>query len=185
MWWPEAEAWREFEELVERTYSFGQSLDWFEKQLRAVAGRHGWGVALPVEDRRRFRGFARGIYRRHGSVKYGRHRLGQLRGGTFKLWVYWAHDPLSACAEKHMPFDGIALPPDHLFWRLYFPPCDSECSCHVSGCRSEADVRRLGGNPDKHLPEGWMSHLPEPAWRGTNWPDLRGIFAEALRDIAE
>ncbi len=84
-----------------------------------------------------------------------------------------------------MRFDGIALPPDHLFWKFLFPPNGPDCSCYVAGSGTLAGVRRLGGDPDKHLPVGWMDHLPPAGWRGADWLDLRGIFAEALADLAE
>ncbi len=184
MWWPEPAAWSEFEELVERTQQSGQSLDWFDKHLRTLAERHGWGDALPLEDRRRFRAFALGIYRRHYSIEYARHRLVQLRAGKFSHWIY-SLGPRRTCAGAHAAFDGIVLPPAHSFWRNFFPPNGPECDCHVSGVRGEAGAVRLGGDPGKHLPMDWMDNIPPMGWRGTRWLDLRGIFAEALRDLAQ
>lgn len=185
MWWPEPEAWREFEVLVERTWQAGQSIDWFDKHLRALAERRGWAVALPVADRRRFRAFSLGIYRRYGKIEYARHRLGQLAEASFSLWVYHLGVGGGECAAEHAKFDGIALSPDHLFWTFFLPPNAPDCSCHVSGTWTVAGVRRMGGDPDKQLPVDWMAYLPPAGWRGTDWLDLRGIFAEALADLAE
>lgn len=183
MWQPGPEAWREFEALVVETRQSGRSLDWFERQLRLLAECHGWGGVIPITDRRRHRAFARGIYVRFSSIEYGRHRLSQLREGDFGFWVYHLGDPLGACAGEHADFDGVALPPDHPFWNKMFPPSCPECRCYVSGTCTHAGIVRLGGHPEKALPGDWATRGAPKGWRAM-WPDLRGVFAEAMEDIA-
>ncbi len=185
MWWPDDDAWGEFEDLVQRVHGGGQSLGYFEKHLLALAEQHRWSAHLPVGDRRRFHRFALFIFRCHGAIDHGRFRHKQLQEAGFRFWVYRLHDPLADCAPLHARFDGIALPTQHPFWGVFFPPNGPECRCSLFGCRTVAGIRRLNGDPDKVLPEDWADDLPAPGWRGTDWLDLRGIFAAALREIAE
>ncbi|MGD9865501.1 MAG: hypothetical protein AB7S99_20050 [Pseudodonghicola sp.] len=83
-------------------------------------------------------------------------RLRQLKDGRFPLWVYLASD-----CPAHSHLHGVALLSDHVFWDSYFPPNGWFCNCRVAGARSAAGVRRLGGDPEKVLPEGWDIPLPE------------------------
>lgn len=77
-------------------------------------------------------------------------RLRQLKDGRFPLWVYLASD-----CPAHSHLHGVALPSDHVFWDSHFPPNGWFCNCRVKGTHSAAGVRRLGGNPDKPLPQEW------------------------------
>ncbi len=49
---------------------------------------------------------------------------------------------------------------DHPFWATHAPPNGWGCTCYVSGARSEAGAKRLGGIPGKTLPEGWQALDP-------------------------
>lgn len=185
MWQPEPDPWREFEDLIQRTHDSGQTVDYFEKHLRALAERHRWDNRLPVSDRRRFRAFAAHIYRSHNRIAYACHRHEQLVAGQYSLWVYRAATDWDDCHADHARLDGIAVPVEHPFWTRFFPPNGPGCGCAVYGAGTVAGVRRVGGNPDKTLPEDWEAVPVHREWVGTHWPDLRGIFAAALRDLAE
>lgn len=73
----------------------------------------------------------------------------------------WKHSGLSKEPRPlHLQSDGLVLPPTHAFWRRHFPPIDNGvmaygCKCRVVGVRSPQQARRLGGDPDKTLPQGW------------------------------
>lgn len=86
-------------------------------------------------------------------------RLAQLREGGFTLWVYRAYDPIS-CPESHAAFNGVVLPPDHPFWDRWRPPHQGKCHCGIAGARLSRFARRLGGDPDKALPNWWASVDP-------------------------
>ena len=53
------------------------------------------------------------------------------------------------------------MPPDHPFWQTHYPPNGWGCGCEVSGANTLAGIRRVGGDPDKHLPEGWNKRGPD------------------------
>jgi len=185
MWEPEAEAWREFEELVVQTHAAGQSLDHFRKHLRALAERRGWNEVRPFNDRWALGGFSLRIYREYSIIAYARHRLRQLTDAGFGIWVYRLGDPRADCAADHAALDGIALPPDHPFWARLFPPNGPGCGCEARGARTVAGIRRAGGDPDKALPEDWGKTPVHTQWIGTDWPDLRGIVEAALREAED
>lgn len=90
--------------------------------------------------------------------EFKRRRYQQLVEGGFTLWVYRSfHDGCPAC---HYELDGLCLPPDHPFWGVWYPYHGSDCTCYVSGARNLRGARRLGGDPDKCLPEWWVKIDP-------------------------
>lgn len=87
-------------------------------------------------------------------------RVDQLRSAGFAFWVYRAYDPLS-CPESHAAFDGVVLSPDHPFWARWLPPFSQRCHCGISASHFATGVHRVGGKPDKPLPDWWQDVDPE------------------------
>ena len=156
---------------VDRAVVEGKSLEAFRKDFDAAVERndwHGW----TGEDSKGGRAWrTRTIYRTNTYVSYSAGRRAQLEAGNFAFWVY-RHGGSEHPRLDHLAWDGIALPPDHPFWRTHFPPSDWGCSCYVVGARTAAGVRRLGGDPDKALPENWRALDPRtgaPVGIGKGW----------------
>ncbi len=82
---------------------------------------------------------------------YAKERLAQLRAEDWELWVY-RHDGIG-CEGQHEDLNGLALPPEHPFWERFYPPITGTCGCYVVGARSARGADRLGGDPDKPIPE--------------------------------
>jgi hypothetical protein len=91
--------------------------------------------------------------------EYAALRYQQLADGQFAFWVWRSTEPFY-CPDRHIALDGIALPPDHLFWQRWRLPIHSDCRCYIVGARTEAGVRRVGGDPGKPLPDWWSSVDP-------------------------
>ncbi|MFC3442558.1 phage minor head protein [Sphingobium rhizovicinum] len=157
---------------VDRTIAEGKSLDAFRKDFNAIVARHGWhgwtGEGSVGGEAWR----TRTIYRTNASTSYSAGRYAQLVAGNFELWVY-RHGGSKDPRHEHLHvFDGLCLPPDHPFWQIFFPPSDWGCSCYVVGARSARAAKRLGGDPDKKLPDGWDRINPKtgaPFGAGRNW----------------
>jgi hypothetical protein len=172
---------------VDRAITEGKSLEAFRKDFAAAVERndwHGW-TGEDTKGGRAWR--TRTIYRTNATVSYAAGRLAQLREGNFKFWVY-RHGGSKEPRPEHLSWDGIALPPDHPFWDKHYPPSDWGCSCYVVGARTAAGVRRLGGDPDKTLPDGWDRVDPrtgEPAGIGKGWGYAPGAsVAGAVQAVA-
>ena len=103
------------------------------------------------------------------NAEYARGRLRQLRERNFRFWVY-RHDAIG-CEGRHEGLDGLVLAPDHPFWQCYFPPLDGECGCYVVGAGLPGNIKRLGGDPDKTIPQ-WCD-LPAEAPKQSLWAQLR------------
>jgi hypothetical protein len=156
---------------VDRAVVEGKSLDAFRKDFDAAVDRHDWH-GWTGEDTKGGRAWrTRTIYRTNTYVSYSAGRRAQLEAGKFAFWVY-RHGGSQEPRPEHLELDGIALPPDHWFWSLYFGPSDWGCSCYVVGARSIAGVRRLGGDPNKKLP-GWVGQADArtgaPVGIGKGW----------------
>jgi hypothetical protein len=55
------------------------------------------------------------------SLRLGAH-LAQLREAGFSVRVYRHKDSVEHPRPLHLAWNGLALPPDHAFWRAHLPP---------------------------------------------------------------
>lgn len=152
---------------VDRAIAQGTSLEAFRREFRAIVEKRGWHGWTGEGTRGGEAWRTRVIYRTNARVSFMAGRHAQLVAGNYPLWVYF-HSGAAHPRRDHLSWDGIALPPDHPFWVAHFPPNGWGCGCKVAGARSGEAVRRLGGDPDKVLPDGWQAIDPR-----TNAP--RGI----------
>jgi hypothetical protein len=157
---------------VDRAIAEGKSLDAFRKDFEAAVDRHDWH-GWTGEDTRGGRAWrTRTIYRTNTYVSYSAGARAQLEAEDWPLWVY-LHGGSEHPRPEHLHvFNGFCAPPSHPFWAKFYPPSDWGCSCYVLGARSERGARRLGGDPDKKLPDGWDKVDPktgEPAGIGKGW----------------
>lgn len=173
---------------VDRTISEGKSLAAFRKDFRSTVERRGWTGWTGEGSDKGEAWRTRVIYQTNMATSYAAGRNAQLREGGFELWVY-KHGGSADPRPQHVDWNGLTLPPDDPFWRSHLPPNDWGCSCYVVGARSAEGARRLGGNPDKSLPEGWDSIDPKtgaPAGVGKNWDYAPGDRVnDVVRTMAE
>lgn len=156
---------------VDKAVSKGTTLDEFRRDFREIVERRGWHGWTGEGTARGEAWRTRVIYRTNVATSYAAGRRAQLIEGDFAWWVY-RHGGSREPRPHHLALDGIALPPDHPFWAKHFPPNDWGCSCRVFGARSEAGIRRVGGDPSKRLPEGWDRIDPRtgaPVGIGRGW----------------
>lgn len=156
---------------VDKAIAEGRGVEEFRRDFRDIVRRNGWtgwtgegsnaGEAWRVKT----------ILRTNAYTSYSAGRHAQLLDGDFAYWVY-RHGDSAQPRPMHVTFNGLALPPSHAFWIKYYPPSDWGCSCYVLGARTEAMVRRLGGDLSKTLPAGWDRPDPktgEPKGIGRGW----------------
>ena len=172
---------------VEKAISEGTTLETFRRDFRAIVERRGWhgwtgeGTAKGEAWRMRV------IYRTNLATSYAAGRHAQLVEGGYAFWVYFHGGSLEP-RPQHLGWDGVALPPDHPVWATHYPPNGWGCSCYVSGARSPEGVRRVGGDPDKRLPEGWQAPTPKtgvPEGIDRGWDHAPGAsVAETVTQMA-
>lgn len=105
---------------------------------------------------------------------YSADRRRELVESNFSFWIF-RHDPIG-CDGRHEDLDGIVLSPHHPFWSRFFPPLDDACACYVVGAHVESGIARLGGDPNKAVPEWSMAMLDtinENPRRSRLWQRLR------------
>jgi hypothetical protein len=161
---------------VDRSISEGGSIGQFRKDFDAIVARHGWAY----NGERNWR--TRTIYRTNAATSYAAGRLAQLREGGFPFWMY-KHGGSADPRPQHLAWDGMVLPSDHPFWNTHSPPNGWGCSCRIVGVRDKDMARRLGGKPDKALPEGWdevSAKTGELAGIDKGWGYQPGATADAL-----
>lgn len=172
---------------VDKAIAEGQGIESFRKDFRATVTRHGW-TGWTGEGSLKGEAWRVGvIYRTNSYSSYAAGRHAQLLDGDFPWWVY-RHGGSLEPRLTHLSWDGIALPPVHLFWATHYPPSDWGCSCYVVGASSPAQVKRLGGDISRKLPANWNRIDPKtgaPIGIGRGWAYAPGAsVAEKVSAIA-
>lgn len=139
---------------MDKGISQGTTLDEFRKDFREIVARHGWTGWTGEGSEKGEAWRTRVIYQTNMRTSYMSGRHAQLVAANYKYWIY-RHSGAEHPRLNHLALDGIALPPDHPFWRTHFPPNGWGCGCRVFGAHTIAGIRRQGGDSDKVLPEGW------------------------------
>lgn len=168
---------------VDRAVAEGTSLEEFRRDFRRIVEERGWHGWTGEGTKRGEAWRTRVIYRTNLATSYAAGRMAQLVEGNFAYWVY-RHGGSREPREIHLSWNGLVLPPDHPFWRTHAPPNGWGCSCYIVGARSEAGARRVGGDPDRTLPDGWQAPDPKtgaPAGIDRGWDYAPG--ATAVDDI--
>lgn len=145
---------------IEKSQVQGTTLEEFRRDFRQIVARHGWTGWTGEGSAKGEAWRTKVTYQTNILVGIAAGRRAQLIAGNYTWWVY-RHSGAEHPRLHHLALDGIALPPDHPFWRIYFPPNGFFCGCRVFGARTRAGIRRLGGDPDKQLPDGWDRRDPE------------------------
>jgi len=156
---------------VDRAIVEGTGFDAFKKDFRALVEKNGWHGWTGEGSVRGEEWRMRTIYRTNMRTSYMAGRHAQLVDGGYRFWVY-RHSGAAHPRLDHLSWDGIALPPDHPFWTTHYPPNGWGCGCEVYGARTEAGIRRVGGDPAKTLPDGWDALNPAtgaPSGVGKGW----------------
>lgn len=173
---------------LDRAAVEGTGLETFRKDWKAIVEKHGWhgwtgeGTAKGEAWRTRV------VFQTNMAVSRAAGRLAQLRDGNFPFWVY-LHGGSREPRLQHLAWNGIALPPDHPFWLTHYAPNGWGCSCRIRGARSAAGVRRLGGDPDKRLPETWNMADPKtgaPVGIDKGWDYMPGgTVSQTIREMTK
>jgi hypothetical protein len=145
---------------VDRAVAQGTTFETFKGEFRNIVDKHGWHGWTGEGTRKGEEWRMRVIYRTNMATSWAAGRMAQLVAGDFKFWVY-KHGGSQEPRLQHLAWDGIALESDHPFWATHAPPNGWGCSCLIYGARSEAGIRRVGGNPGKTLPDGWQARDPK------------------------
>ncbi|MDF2232183.1 phage minor head protein [Albimonas sp. CAU 1670] len=173
---------------VDRAVTEGTGIEAFRKDFRAIVERRGWhgwtGEGTAAGEAWR----TRTIYKTNMLTSYAAGRHAQLRAGGFDFWVY-RHSGAEHPRLDHLSWNGLVLEADHPFWAQHYPPNGWGCGCKVRGAHSRRGARRVGGDPDKALPEGWDAIDPKtgaPKGLGKGWDYAPGASVQAeIRASAE
>jgi hypothetical protein len=156
---------------VDKAISQGTTLEEFRRDFRRIVEERGWHGWTGEDTAKGQAWRTRVIYQTNLRTSYAAGRHAQLTAGNFAFWVY-RHGGSLEPRLNHLSWDRVALPPDHPFWAQHYPPNGWGCSCYVAGARTAAGVRRVGGDPDKLLPDGWNVFDPRtgaPVGIGKGW----------------
>lgn len=172
-----------FAEWAEVFYRSGQSLDSFEREFMALAQERDWATLLP-EDKWLLHDRLALLYRCLARAFYARHRLQQLMKADFAFWVYRTGSSVE-CADQHRALEGLTLAPSHSFWEAHSPPNDWGCTCYLTGARTEAGARRVGGDLTRQPSGSWAADVRVPStFLSRCGPEPDEILAAVLDDSA-
>jgi hypothetical protein len=145
---------------VDRGIAEGTGLDAFRADFKAIVERNGWHDFTGSGSRAGVAWRTRTIYTTNAATSYAAGRNAQLADAGFALRVYRHNDSVRHPRPLHLSWNNVVLPADHPFWATHSPPNGWGCRCYVLGARSERGARRLGGDPEKALPQNWRTLDP-------------------------
>lgn len=173
---------------IDRAASEGTTLRTFQKDWKAIVEKHGWHGWTGEGSKKGEAWRTRVVFQTNMAVSRAAGRLAQLRDGNFPFWVY-LHGGSREPRVKHLALHGVALPPEHPFWKKWYTPNGWGCTCWVAGARSPAGVRRLGGDPDKKLPDWWDRIDPKtgaPVGIDKGWDYMPGgTVSQTIRQMTQ
>lgn len=172
---------------MDRPISEGKSIGAFRKDFRAIAERRGWHGWTGEGTKHGELWRTRVIYTTNMSTAYAAGRYQQLREAGFDQWIY-KHSGAAEPRPQHLAWDGLTLPADHPFWDTHGPKNGWGCECYVVGARSDRGAKRLGGDPDKPLPDDWDTIDPKtgaPVGIDRGWDYQPGQRAANIPGLAE
>lgn len=141
---------------IEKAVTKGTTYDEFRRDFKEIVARRGWTGWKGEGSEKGEAWRTRVIFRTNMLTSYAAARRAQLIAGKYPIWVY-RHSGAEHPRLHHLAWDGVALPVDHPFWATHSPPNGWGCGCEIYGARSDAGVRRIGGDPSKQLPDGWQN----------------------------
>jgi hypothetical protein len=144
---------------VDKAVSQGTSLQEFRRDFRDIVEKRGWHGWTGEGTKKGEAWRTKVIYKTNLATSYAAGRMAQLKASGFAFWVYQHGNSMEPRIE-HLGWDGLVLEADHPFWATHAPPNGWGCSCFITGARSRAGAARVGGKPDKPLPEGWLARDP-------------------------
>lgn len=167
---------------VDKSISQGTSLEEFRRDFRKLVEKNGWHGWTGEGTRRGEAWRTRVIYKTNAATSYAAGRMAQLVEGKFPFWVY-RHGGSLHPRLHHLAWNGLILPADHPFWVTHAPPNGWGCSCYILGARSMAAAKRLGGDPDLQLEDGWDAvdlDTGTPVGIGKGWDYAPGGTATGM-----
>ena len=173
---------------VDKAIAEGETLAQFRKRFKQIVtdrGWHGWtGEGTKGGEAWR----TRVIYETNLLTSYSAGRLAQLKAGGYKYWMYRHSDSVRHPRPHHQALNGVVRPADDAFWQTHYPPNGWGCRCRAVGVDGPASARRLGGDMDKPLPDGWDAIDPktgEPVGIDKGWGYMPGgTAADSVRGLA-
>ncbi len=147
--------------MVDKAVTQGTTLEEFRRDFRAMVAAKGWQISKAGQGTKKGEAWrTKVIYKTNMATSYAAGRWAQLMQAGYPFIVY-SHGGSLHPREQHLAWDGLVLEVDHPFWATHAPPNGWGCSCFVSGARSREAAKRVGGKPEKLLPDGWQKSDPK------------------------
>lgn len=121
---------------VDKAIADGTGLEQFRKDFAQIVADNGWtgwtGEGTPGGVAWR----TKVIYQTNMATSYAAGRYQQLSDpALLKVLPYWQYhhsDSVAHPRPMHVLWDGLTLPPDHIFWTTHFPQNGWGCCCWVT-----------------------------------------------------
>jgi hypothetical protein len=164
---------------VDRAITQGTSIDAFRKDFAALVARSGWSY------RGDFNWRTRTIYTTNIATSYNAGRLAQLLDGDFPLWRYVHADSVLHPRPLHVSWNGVTLPPHHVWWLTHYTPNGWGCHCRVVGVRSYDASARYGTVKRDAPNDGIDPKTGAPAGIDAGWDYAPGnTVSDTVRAVA-
>lgn len=126
---------------VDESLELGTGLGAFRKNFKRIVAERGWTGWTGEGTKGGEAWRTKVIYQTNMATSYAAGRWKQLNDPEllkiFPYWQYHHNDSVMNPRPLHVSWDGLTLPPDHLFWQTHFPPNGWGCMCWVTAVSKE------------------------------------------------
>lgn len=180
------------DEAIER----GTGLGAFRDNFRRIVAERGWTGWTGEGTKGGEAWRTKVIYQTNLNTSYAAGRWKQLNDPELlkvaPYWQYHHNDSVATPRPLHVSWDGLTLPPSHIFWQTHFPINDFGCQCWVTAVSKEKYMQAIASGKGQP-PKGWDAINPKtgaPVGIGKGFDYApgsslgTGIVDPALQDFA-
>lgn len=144
---------------VDKAIEKGTGLDAFRKDFKALVAKNGWTGWTGEGSKAGIAWRTKVIYQTNMDTSYAAGRWQQLNDPELlKVMPYWQYrhsDSVLHPRPLHVSWNGITLPPGHIFWTTHFGPNGWGCHCYVIAVSQAAFMNAIAnGKGPANVPNG-------------------------------
>ena len=162
-----------------RAIQDGTGLNAFRKDFLSLVARNGWTGWTGEDSKQGVAWRTKVIYQTNMATSYAAGRYQQLTDpellSVLPYWQYKHADGVMFPRPLHVAWNGLTLPPEHIFWQTHFAPNGWGCHCRIIAVPKSDYLKAIaqGKGPANAPPAGVIAGI-DPGFAYTPGKSIAG-----------